>query len=466
MRCTFLRCSIILVSLALCTCSIGGSGGGAGERKSGQPATISGKLGTGYTAARSLPRGGTAPAAVTAVICIPVRNGMPDFSSLIKTPVAADGSFQLDVTPGSADEMDVFLLVNENATTLEEKCAGPVVIKSASGSELVGIPLDFLTRGLDFGTVTTSGSDAVSSNSLESEQGAFSLTFDQLLETAYVGSLYKMARNDYVNRDPLTHQWFRYSYGQTFGGALSDAVNAPTTAASILAHQSYSFGVMALDPAGHTPDEVVSGTVNVEIVPPEPICIPASSDSFGPTSPLSSTHPLSSFVVSKTDPSALPTGYTSGYGIGGSILHPLNAGFWTVNVDRVEKALFDMDAAVSFTPQGQFMFYVPSFRIETDGSGRVTAVDLTWLAWDPPRSAYRTVTNLSTFARLGAGWALGLNSQSPETHEYIDRGTHVTSFAHNWYVSNPPPDGVLLDMVTTAYAIAGFSFGFSLNQPQ
>lgn len=433
-------------------------------RASGEPVAVRGELGSGYVVARSSAREvSSASSSVTAVARIPVVAGAPDLNRMTKTPIAADGSFTVNVTP-DADEFDLFLLVNENATSLEEKAAGFLAMKSASGSELVSIPLDFLKRDLDFGTLNSDGKDAVSTSSLESEQDAFNMSFDELLETSYMNSLYKAAENDYVNHDLVTNEWYRYVYGQSFAGPLGAAEGTFSSAESILATRRYSIGVTVLDPVGYTPEQVVSKSVSLEVVPPEEIAIPLSTDTFGPSNPLSSSAPPSSFVVRQTQPSALPDGFTSGCEIGGSVRDPLDGGLWHVKVSGVEKALFDMDPAVSFTPQGRFMFYVPSFGVETDASGLVTAVTLNWLAWDPPSGQYRPVSDLSTFLRVGSGWMIGLNASSPETHEYFDKGTRVTQFAHKWYISNPPSDGLLLNMVTTGYAIAGFSFAFSLVQ--
>lgn len=427
---------------------------------------FTGTLGSGFQSTRDGHR--SIAGAISGIAAIPVIAGSAKVNESTVATISEDGTF--DAAPErEPDAAYLLLLTNSGSTSLEGKASSFIALQSALPQRnLVLFPTGENTTSVDFGSVAFDGDIARSERSLETLHDKFALELDDLIELTYWNSLYMGAKNEYVNRNLQTNQWYRFSYGQNFHGPLSAADNKTSNAADIFSIKRYSISLEVLDPEDFTPQDVITNTVALELVPPETVTIPISGETFSTAIPLSTDRLFqwSGFVLNETPSASLPGGFTLGLSLGGSVAEPLSGGLWRVRIAGTGKevALFDIDAAVAFSAEDVFLFYVPAFKIETDGSGLVTAVSLDWLAWDSATGNYRKVEDLTSFITIGSGWMLGLHNSDNTIHEYFDKQGRVTQFERKWYLGAYPGDGTTLASLTTAYAIAGFSFGFILDQ--
>jgi len=448
-------------------------------RDPGEPMTIRGVLGAGFRAATTDGKASRSiGSAVTHIGSIPIIAGSVDIGQMQGVPIGDDGAFNITVTPGG-DESDMLLLYNPTATALEEKAAGFVSLRAADGADLVVFPLFSARRDLDFGSVDLAEGIAVSQESLESQEDSFSLSFDQLMETAYHDNLFKHVKNLYVNRDRATGQEYIERTQNYFTEAIASAQNAWLPVETWAHTSGFNIRIDAFSPSDHDYDDVVSGVVDIEIVPPTGLTVKNTAPpvAFSPDSPLSLAYLRSTQGGYAPWIAPLPEGTPGSYIVGFDCEEDPPNGVWRVNAvragGRAEKALFDMEAASPFTPAPEraFMYYIPSIMLSVGADGRLAAVDLRWYAWNPAVRAYGAIGDLTTFLRLAQAFTTTItkkkdNGDGTFTYNYANENwNNVTRFvpAGACFVGSTAPEGELLvERIDIVYQIAGVLYRFTL----
>ena len=433
--------------------------------------TITGRLGTGLSVSRGGINGKSIAGAVSHIAAIPVIAGSPDLGQVQTTPVAVDGSFNVELTP-QANVSTLLLLVNDDAATLEEKAVGFASLKSTNGADLVLFPFDLASRSMDFGTLNLANGMVVSSKSLESQQDAFTLAFDEILQTAYHDNLFKCIKNLYVNSDPNIFKGYWERTRCRFESKLELATNTWNSISSWQYTPGFNMRIDVANPDEYQFQDIANGVVDIEVVPPQTFTIPIVS---GPPLVISPDNPILSSMAFGTvysrpnaslwieaDP-ASPAGNAYLFEFDGE--EDLIGGNWKMNLIRgstkTELALFDMQSIDPFTADGSFIYYLPTIRVITEASGRVSRIDMAWFAWNPFMAMYERVTDMSTFMRLAQTFSLTITDWSTNEEMFIASLAMVPT--KNWYIGETIPSGGLkLGGVGAGFTIASVEYGFRL----
>ena len=466
---------VLIIASILCPALIGCSASVAQSGPSTDPEagslTITGRLGSGFSVARRSTGSRSIAGAVSHIASIPVIAGSPDLGQVQNTAIASNGSFSVALTP-QANASTLLLLVNEHATTLEEKAVGFASLKSDNGADLLLFPFDLASRSMDFGTLNLSNGMAVSSSSLESQQDAFTLAFDELLQTAYHDNLFKCVKNQYVNTSPDSYKGYWVRTRCKFESQLELATNEWNPISSWTWTPGFNVRIDVTDPDGYQFQDVADGIVDLEVVPPQTFTIPTVS---GPPLVISPSNPvLASMAFGDTykrpnaslwvmnDPASPGT---EGFLFEFDGEENLVNGNWKMNLvrggTRTELALFDMQSIVPFTADGSFIYYLPSVRAVTDASGKITRIDMTWFAWNPFMNMYERVTDMSTFMRLVRNFNLTITDYTTDEESFVNMLAMTP--AKKWYIGNTiPPGGLETVAIGAGYEIAGVEYGFRL----
>ena len=441
--------------------------------------TISGKLGTGLSVSRGGVGSRSIAGAVSHIAAIPVIAGSPDLGQVQTTPVAIDGSFNVELTP-QTNVSTLLLLVNDDAATLEEKAVGFASLNSTNGADLVLFPFDMASRSMDFGTLNLADGMAVSSKSLESQQDAFTLEFDELLQTAYHDNLFKHIKNQYVNTNHQTGEEYWERTLCYFTGDIADSENKWNSISSWVHTPGFNMKIEITSPQSYSYQDIVNRIVDIEMVPPQTFTLKGA---YSPPIVISSESPLLASLAFQTnvvEASASPylNEFPDWYGKTGYVFEfygneELINGKWKMNLlrggARTELALFDMQAASSFTADGSFIYYMPSIRIITDSNRRVSRIDIAWYAWNPFMCTYERLTDLSAFMRLSNGFSFCISKMRTDAQgknyndvEYLPASLQMVP-TRNWYLgSTVPQGGTDISWVNTLFIIAGVEYTFTL----
>lgn len=475
-----------LLSAALAAACGGNPTSSTGERQPGDPIGISGRLGSGLSAAQSLSSGEVASrsiaSAVSGIASIPVIAGSasigPDTEVL---SILADGTFSATLQP-EADASWLLLLVNEGAATLEEKASGFISFRDPSGVDLSLLPLGNAMRDLEFGTISSDISGVSSEYSLAARADTFAESFASLLETAYRDNVFKHAKNLYVNLDTASGQWMMERTRCYATGTTAQAVNAFMSVEQWEFTPGFNMRIDAQNPDGHDYDSIASGFDDIEIVPPEAITLKNTD----PPLVFSPEYPLLVSVAR-----ALPSGNALWFSADTGRLEPdggyvvefdgeenLGNGFWRFNLlkggARSELALFDIQSADPFTADADqaFLYYLPSINIAIDNAGMILSVAVSWFAWDPLVRTYRAVMDPAAFNSLVGTYTTGLVSMKtdPDGINYNDEESSNNEAlflpARAWYLGDVPAGGTKVDWLLVNYAISGVEYFFTLyNEP-
>lgn len=442
---------------------------------------VKGRLGESLSIAKGIASRGITNV-VSHIASIPIVLGQPSLGSVITTPVNADGNFNMDI-PKESGTSTLFMMENENSESLEERSQGFLSLNSTNGvADLVLIPTDLASRSLDFGTVNLVNGIGVGSRTLESQKDEFTIEFDKLLETAYHDDLYKHIKNQYVNTDHQTGQGYYLRTRCYFTGTLDAAVNKWWDIDSWVNTKGFNIRVDVCEPKEYSYQDLVTGAVDVEMIPPQTFTIPYSQPTlqFDSDTPVLASIALQKEIIDAHLPLSVNESFDwpgrTGWILEFNGLENLIDGTWKMNLwkggVKTELAVFDMQSIDPFTSDGSFIYYVPSFRVITDQDKKITRIDLAWYGWNPFMCEYERITDLTTFKRLANAFTISIvgdlytdeHGQQVNDHENFTDSLYMTP-EQNWYLgTNIPTGGKAVDWIVAEYPIASVEYMFSLYQ--
>ena len=440
--------------------------------------TISGKLGTGLSVSRGGIGSRSIAGAVSHIAAIPVVASGPLIGQEQVSQINVDGSFSMQMAPQTGVST-LFLLINQDATTLEEKAVAFTSLLSTQGESLALFPMDLASRNLDFGTLNLQNGDAVSSKSLESQSDVFTMEFNNLLQIAFHDNSFKHVKNEYVNTHQDTGEEFHERTRCCFNTSISNSLNKWMDLDTWNHTSGFNMRIDVFYPKGYSYSDITSGIVDVEMVPPQTFTLAIYEPPIvlGPTNPILASMALRDDIRQASSPPWLTGPAQSGmdsYVLEFDGRENLTNGEWKMNLlrsgGRSELALFDLQAVSPFTAGGAFIYYYPKFKVSVDSSKKITAIDIVWYSWNPYMNEYERVLDFSTFNRIIPNYAVNIaynqtNSEGivrDNGETFSDNPQHC-KLVNDWYVDNTiNTDAIVLDWMRVVYSIAGVEYMFTL----
>ncbi len=478
----------VLVSLLIASCPLGQASNDSTETdedNSSEEAeedpnvlTVTGTLGSSISIAKGDASRGIGNV-VSHIASIPIIAGQPGLGSIITTPVNADGTFSMDI-PKESGTSTLFLMENKSSESLEERTQGFLSLNSTNGvADLVLIPTDLASRSLDFGTVTLVNGVGVGSRTLESQKDEFTIEFDKLLETAYHDDLFKHIKNQYVNTDHETGDGYSLRTRCYFTGKMGNAENQWFDKNLWTHTEGFNIRIDIVEPKGYSFNDIETGTVDVEVIPPYDFTLTNLEPpmKLGPSKPILASMAYWTNIKNACAPPWVGAGQywngKTGWVFEFDGREDLKDGNWRMNLlkntAKTDLAVFDMQSIDPFTPDGKFIYYVPSFRIITEANKRISRIDLAWYAWNPYMTEYERVTDLSTLLRLGKTFTVSLidmitDQNGNNTNDGENFNDSLQMFpTRNWYLGDTVPlGGTPVDWLVVCYSISSVEYTFTL----
>jgi len=414
---------LVIVTLVVYVIGCGGGSGGTSSGGGGGTLTVSGTLGPDYFASVA-PNGFLArflaflsplayaigTSGVDQVIAIPMERGALAGWSMERSLTATinpDGTFSLPL----ATDTDWLLLLVNSTITGTGRYVGSVALSTGTNN-LLNVPAtDAGISTLNLGTLSQSGRDAVSGNTVNGTE--FNMTASQLASMAKTSDIFHNAMNIVNNYDPNTRIWYQMRPNFFWEGnysLLDNQFSDPNSYSltSSISNNGINFQ-MDTNSTSVTMDQICSKSVTVEFVPPADI-VDKSGNTWGPSNPISSA-----------DIAGCQTVYTDGCQSGncretisspGSVFYASDAygdipgesisygmqtyfssvptGLWLWKVNGPTVGQFDI-ASVSppVTAGGGPKGYVPSYKLTVDpGTHQIMAIDINWYYYDEGTSSY------------------------------------------------------------------------------
>jgi hypothetical protein len=132
---------------------------------------------------------------------------------------------------------------------------------------------------------------------------------------------------------------------------------------------------------------------------------------------------------------------------------------------------FDVAVASPLRVDNTIKGFVPSARINTDGDGKITSVDIQWYYWDDSTSEYLVLTDVSVLRYLIGTGGVYFDNSSSGTRTYetanIDPAvqTSVTPSQYTWYYGTAGPANQQLEGFGIFYSSGGIGFFIEFFRP-
>lgn len=333
------------------------------------------------------------------------------------------------------------------AKRAEEAATFAFVGLTAGGHNLFNLPVALANKDLALGDISITGDDARSTVDAAAD-GRFALVGDILSQLAATGATLKAVKNDYVNFDPTSHEYFHSSPFFAFEGDVTTVgadgfttidlgydLAAPTHAPNggDVGYKGYGLYLSGRhkDPSHPTVDLTTSNLCgdarrNFELFPPA--TIPTSGqhgEEFDATHPMSMLQTTDLEVIDNGSRVQCGTPYTAdpnefyyasgqsatdkelswNWGSGGALLDAVPPGPWNLKIESIDVATFDLASAQPLTAinatDAVANVFVPQIKVTQDDNGFITSVDIKFSYYDAGAATpdFKPVTNLAALRR-------------------------------------------------------------------
>jgi hypothetical protein len=432
--------------------------------------------------------GGGSPT-VDKIVAIPMLNGYLGGSwpcmlnSQSATINATDGTFTLALTK----DYDWLLMLINSSFTGPGRFVGAVTANIGSSNSLMNLPMTDSTKTtMPLGTISrpspTSG-DALTGNTVGTAD--FNLTANQLTSIAKTGQLFRNGMNLINNYGAFgngTEVWYTMRPNFWWYGdytTLTSAFSDPT----LLSYQGMNFQIDTNSTAVNM-DGICSGSTIVTLTPPSSITM--GGNTYDPTHPISTAGAVCESLNSgrQTTGSDLYADDSYGSHVSGPPLTysveayfaptTIPSGFWNWKENGVLKASFDIaDVNPPILATGQPMGFVPSYRINVDGSNKITSVDIQWFYYDTSTSTWKgplapaDIKVLKHFiGQVEVSFRRNYGGNQQNEDIYVDPATTNVVPTKTWYYglhgTNPIQE---VEVLEGFYETGGFGYYFMFYNP-
>ena len=423
---------------------------------------------------------------VDKIIAMPYEGGYLGEYTILESksfPINLDGTFSLSL---EKNRNWVLILVNSTLTG-RDKFVGYVAMKTDANESTLLAPVSSATASsLDIGTVSQSITDstlALTENALTTT--AFSLSQSQLLDLAKNDDLLKIVKNLYFNYNNGVYWNLRPDYNWSGDYSAISGTGFPDPATYIFSG-GYAFQLDG-NFTGVTVQQLIgppTGTPKalLELYPPS--AVESKNNGFI----YNTSIPISNATVRNDTAQITAGGYweTSGseffannaYGnisySFSSFTGTIPTGFWTMGITSTPSTLLtsaEFDVAVASPISGTVIKgFVPSIRVNVDGSKRITSVDVKWYSWNG--SSYQEVTDSKALESLAGSFDLGFDNTTASVRRY-ESNSYNASISNvvpelEWYYGNfgdigGAPESKRAESILVFYSCGGIGYFFFWN---
>ncbi len=445
--------------------------------------TLSGTLGSGYTTAASgsmsfhpgrvgVAFGEAADKKVDKIVAIQNERGYLGENSMQNSRSAtidADGTFSI-----SLDTTKDWVLVLEDSTApaKTDQFVGYIALNTGT-DDLLQVPASTSEiSSLDLGTITASGDVGQSQNTVNASD--FSLDAAQLLSLAKSDDAFKSVKNFVINYDAETAVYYTLRPDFRWKGNYA-SINGFFQNPAEYTYSNYGF---QLDSNTNTinMDKICGWNgqtqVIIKLAPPSDVTT-TDAKTFNPANPMSSANVTCSTAtdgfIEAQDFSGSGFYATNRYGsVSQSYAAPLTGaipqGYWMYYEGGQLKGQFDVAVASPLGAGNEIKGFVPSIKVNTDVTGKVTSVDIKWYSWDGIQ--YVELTDVSILQYLiGTGDVYFDNSTgNTRTYESVHFdpavNTSVTPSNYTWYYDTAGPANQQVMGFGIFYSSGGIGYFF------
>ena len=424
------------------------------------------------------------------VVAIPHTRGdvWPDMlDQAVVSNLNTDGSFNLTLRAGYDW---VILLKNSKAATKEESIVAYVTAAAASDSTtMVDMPVTKATGDIDLGELIQNPANKEEVKSAEGKitdvSAKFSMTPDQLAEMGKQDDSVKNLLNAYLNYEKGKFYFpnTQFNWDGTGFSGLKNAYGSPA---------NYTFNgyfiYMRTESSEINFDAICGNSVEMTMEPPVGTSVtdgtttwtsstPFYTDTMGMISDGTCMDSDKDFSIAPANNGAVRLGFPT---ITVAKGNPA-AGWWYLKKDGTTIARFDFEVAKPTDDSGKPLVYVPVPQISTDGTGKVSSVDIKWYRYDVASTSYVEITDfkvidtLMTESFVEAIDMIGItNSNTSEVRELSSVNTgalKTASFTKNWYASDAASvtnagSNPIYEQMKIGYKAGGMSYAFNWKYGQ
>ena len=363
--------------------------------------------------------------------------------------------------------------------------AGGVAVADDLDS-LIYFPLDEANADIDLGDVLSSGDEFVSSMSMETFSAFFDSPLQNMQLLARFDNIGKYIKNYYANFDPEMSTF--YETGLTYWYLSRDPiVDDVFLTPEQLAKERYGLWCNLRNVTDFDMSDILSGAATLVLRPPPGIEVYTtnSDELFSNDNPLSTEGDHWESVYFDSVDFGFDGGLsvrapsTSGYpeSFSAWLTGETPEGTWTLELDGVEIAWFDLTSACETDVNGNFTVFVPMPMFDFNDEGVLTAVEVKFVYFDRELQAYVELPDYGVLASFIDLFGCGMRDydQSAGSNGFYEENIvwddsvvvtqgriRVTEFEYDWCSpENPAPGAFTIDEFGAQfqYGAAHFSFG-------
>ncbi|MCK4973889.1 MAG: hypothetical protein KAR81_01430, partial [Sulfurimonas sp.] len=362
----------------------------------------------------------------------------------------------------------VLVLLDTTVSTVDKFC-GYIALKATDTESLLSLPaIDATVNWIDIGTVTKNGDMGVGDNA--ANPADFSMTTEELLALAGNDDLFKAAKNLVLNYNNGIYYTLRsdFYWDGNYTALENSFVNV-----SDYVYRNYGFQLDS-NSLELMMDEICGENnatkVNLEFYPPAEINA-SGGGTYTIAVPISNGDATCSIMADGTVEADGTDFYAKevdngeislslGMGISGNIPQ----GYWSYQVDGVEKGVFDAAVATPLTDTNKISGFVPSIKINTDGSGIITTIDVKWYHLDTNGTNYVELTDISLLKHhIGSSEIVFHNTTGATrlNYHFFDPATQTSITPSNtWYYGTNGTADEQVESIIVFYESAGTGYFF------
>jgi hypothetical protein len=449
----------------------------------GDNLTLRGSLGSGYTTQTSATTRSVGAAGVQAldkkvdkVIAIQSDRGYLGASSMQNSRSAIigdDGTFSISL---DTTKDWLLVLIDSTAVSRTDQFVGYIALNAGSSEPLLQVPSTTSTISFfDLGAINALGDVGQSENPVNPTD--FSLNSSQLLALAKNDDAFKSVKNFIINYDTVMNVYYtlRPDFGWRGNYVSIDGV-FQDPASYVYRHYTSQ---LDSNTTSINMDKICGfnnqARVTVELAPPSDVTTTSEQTpiaTYNPDNPISSNNITCSIATDGYIEAAdIDFGATNRYGaVSQSYFAPLSGdippGYWQYFEAAQLKGQFDLAVASPFGPEGEIKGFVPSIRINKDGTGAITSVDIKWYTWDSSASQYVEITDITVLRYLIGNGDVYFENTTGGTRTYESVGfdpalqTSITPSMYAWYYGTDGPPDRQVQGLGIFYSSGGIGYKF------
>jgi len=413
---------------------------------------------------------------VDKIIAIQSERGNLNENSMLYSKSAAvntDGTFSISL---DTKQDWLLMLMDSTAATKADQFVGYIALNPGAGLSLMQVPATAsYVSSLDLGTVTASGDTWQSEKTISNAD--FSLTQQQLLDLANNDDTFKSVKNFVINYDDASNVYYTLRPDFKWIGSYS-GIDGAFQKPDEYTYRHYQFQLDS-NTTSVTMSKICgsNGQAKMEVKLSPPSDVQTRSDqmpvvTYNAGNPMSSANATCATATDKFIEAGGNAFYaTNRYGgVSQSYYAALSgvipAGYWLYYEGDQLKGQFDVAVASPITSDNRVRGFIPSIRVNKDGAGKITSVDIKWYSWDSSANEYVELTDISILKYLVGSGDVYFDNTTDNTRTYesvhFDPAVQksITPSKYTWYFGTAGTQNLQVQGIGIFYNSGGTGYFF------